>query len=121
MSIYSDINTSKTEKFPIVTDIDAVWQAFENFVKTNTGERLFRPNYGSPLRKNILFELEYEDAVLYALTRLTEAIEYWDPRIEIMTGQTKINLDYDNEVVNMEVVFRVRGFENQAIKRSLSL
>lgn len=120
MSIYSDINTSKPEKFPIVTDIDSVWQAFENFMKTNKGERFFRPNYGSPMRKSILFELEYEDAVLYALTRLTEAIEIWDPRIEI-SDDTVIDLDYDNLTVNMEVVFRVKGFENQAVKRSLSL
>ena len=120
MSIYSDINTSKPEKFPIVTDIDSVWQAFENFMKTNKGERFFRPNYGSPLRKTVLFELEYEDAVLYALTRLTEAIEMWDPRIEI-TDDTTIELDYDNQIVKMEVVFKVRGFENQAVKRSLTL
>ena len=65
MSIYSDINTSKPEKFPIVTDIDSVWQAFENFMKTNKGERFFRPMIGSPLRKTVLFELDYEDAIIY--------------------------------------------------------
>ena len=33
MAIYSDINTSKTEKFPLVTDIDSVWQSLSNFLK----------------------------------------------------------------------------------------
>lgn len=120
MSIYSDINTSKTEKFPLVTDIDSVWQSLENFLKTNVTERFFRPTLGSPLRKDLLFELEYEDAVLYALTRLTDAIEIWDNRVEIL-DETEIFLDYEEKIVQINLVFKVRGFENQIIKRSLNL
>ena len=121
MSIYSDINTSKTEKFPLVTDVDAVWQAFENFIKTNEKERFFRPALGSPFRKDLLFELAYEDAVLLALTRLVDAIEVWDPRIEIDEGATQINIDYENKKVKMDIVFSVKGFSNQAIKRSITI
>lgn len=120
MSIYSDINTSKTEHFPLVTDIDSVWQSLSNFLKTNAGERFFRPTLGSPIRKDLLFELEYEDAVLYALTRLSDAISIWDNRIEIMDS-TDIYLDYENKLVQIDLVFKIKGFGNTVVKRSLTL
>lgn len=121
MSMYSDINTSKQEKFPLVTDIDAAWQSFINFLKTNKGERFFRPNLGSPLRTDLLFELEYEEAVFYAMSALVDAIAIWDPRIHIDEQSTIIELDYENQVVKLNIVFSVRGFEDKIIRRSFTL
>ena len=119
MSLYSDINTSKSTKVPKVYDIDAVWQSFVNFMKTRKRQRFFRPELGNSLAKDLLFELEYEDAVFVALSTLTQELNYWDPRINVMLGQSGIDIDYDNKIVKIDLAFKVKGFEDKIIKKSL--
>jgi len=121
MSLYSDINTSKQNRVPKVYDIDAVWQSFVNFMKTRKRQRFFRPELGNSLAKDLLFELEYEDAVFVAMSTLTQELNYWDPRIEVIMTQSDIDIDYDNKIVKINLAFKVKGFENKIIKKSLTL
>lgn len=121
MSLYSDINTSKSNKVPKVFDIDAVWQSFVNFMKTKKRQRFFRPELGNSLNKDLLFELEYEDAVFLALSKLVQELNYWDPRIIVDMNKSGVDIDYDNMVVKIILAFRVKGFENQIITKSLTL
>ena len=121
MSLYSDINTSKQNKVPKVYDIDAVWQSFVNFMKTRKRQRFFRPELGSSLAKDLLFELEYEDAVFVALSTLTQDLNYWDPRIQVVLNQSDIDIDYDNMIVKVNLAFKVKGFEDKIIVKSLTL
>ena len=121
MSLYSDINTTKSTKVPRVFDIDAVWQSFVNFMKTKKRQRFFRPELGNSLSKDLLFELEYEDAVFIAISTLTQELNYWDPRIEVVLNQSDIDIDYDNMLVKINLAFKVKGFENKIIKKSLTL
>lgn len=119
MSLYSDINTSKNQKFPKIYDIDSVWQSFSNFMKTRKRQRFFRPALGSELNKDLLFELMYEEAIFYAITTMTRELNFWDPRIQVDPNRTQINLDYDNQIVKMKIVFTIKGFENKQITREL--
>ena len=121
MSLYSDINTSKQNKVPKVYDIDAVWQSFVNFMKTRKRQRFFRPELGNSLTKDLLFELEYEDAVFVALSTLTQDLNYWDPRIQVVLNQSDIDIDYDNMIVKVNLAFKVKGFEDKIIVKSLTL
>lgn len=121
MSLYSDINTSKSTKIPKVYDIDAVWQSFVNFMKTKKRQRFFRPELGNSLGKDLLFELEYEDAVFVAISTLVQDLNYWDPRIQVILNESDIDIDYDNKIVKVNLAFKVKGFENKIIKRSLTL
>ena len=121
MSLYSDINTSKQNKVPKVYDIDAVWQSFVNFMKTRKRQRFFRPELGNSLTKDLLFELEYEDAVFFALSTLTQDLNYWDPRIQVVLNQSDIDIDYDNMIVKVNLAFKVKGFEDKIIVKSLTL
>lgn len=121
MSLYSDINTSKQNKIPKVYDIDAVWQSFVNFMKTRKRQRFFRPELGNSLAKDLLFELEYEDAVFVALSTLTQDLNYWDPRIQVVLNQSDIDIDYDNMIVKVNLAFKVKGFEDKIIVKSLTL
>ena len=121
MSLYSDINTSKSNKVPKVYDIDAVWQSFSNFMKTRKRQRFFRPDLGNSLSRDLLFELEYEDAVFVAIGNLTRELEYWDPRIEVIVNASDVKINYDEKTVEIIVGFKVKGFENKIIQRSLTL
>ena len=120
MSLYSDINTSKSDKFPKVYDIDSVSQSLENFILTRKGQRVFRPTLGCSLDKEALFELMEEDAALLVLTRLTDELELWDPRI-IIDDRTTVDLDYEEKVVTVNLVFRIKGFEHRNITKKINL
>lgn len=121
MTLYSDINTSKVEKFPKVYDIDSVWQSFINFMKTRKRQRFFRPDLGNDLAKDLLFEIEEEDAVYYCISTLTRDLNYWDPRITLRVADTDVELDYDNKIVKMTISFSVKGFEDQYITKEIIL
>lgn len=119
MALYSDINTSKNQPFPKVYDIDAVWQSFSNFMKTRKRQRFFRPELGNDLSTQLLFELMEEEAVFYALTTVVRELNIWDPRIVVDQNQSRVELDYENQLVKMRIVFYVRGFEGQSITKEL--
>lgn len=119
-SIYSDINTSAKENFPLVTDIEAVIQSIDNYIKTRKGQRLFRPTLGSSLDKDLLFELAEEDAVLLAVTRITEDLERWDPRINV-DPSTTVDIYPDDKRVDILLVFNVKGFGDQLITKNFSI
>ena len=121
MSLYSDINTSKSNKVPKVYDIDAVWQSFSNFMKTRKRQRFFRPDLGNTLAKDLLFEMEEEDAVFLAISTLTQELNYWDPRIEVVVNQSDVVINYDEKTVEIRLGFRVAGFEDKIIRKSLVL
>ena len=117
MSIYSDINTYKEENFPLVTDIDSVTQSISNFFATKKGERLFRPTLGNSLDKDLLFELAEEDAALLAVTRITEGLEQWDPRVQVEPSTT-VEVFPDENKVNIHLVYSVKGFEEKVISKN---
>ena len=119
MALYSDINTSKNQRFPKVYDIDSVWQSFSNFMKTRKRQRFFRPPLGSELNKDLLFELMYEEAVFYAVTTMTRELNFWDPRIQVDRNRTTVDLDYDNGIVKIKLVFTIKGFEDKTITKEL--
>ena len=120
MSLYSDINTSKKDKFPKVYDIDSVSQSLENFIKTRKGQRAFRPELGCSIDKGMLFELMDDDAALLTIVRLTDDLERWDPRI-IIDDRTEVLLYPDENKVIINLVYRIKGFENRVINKKIEL
>ena len=68
-----------------------------------------------------MFELEYEEAVFYALTSVIDALELWDPRIKIHESESNVNLDYDNKIVNFSIAFSIKGFSGNIVRRNFSL
>lgn len=120
MALYSDINTYKKENFPLVTDLDSVIQSISNFFDTKKGQRLFRPLLGNDLDKDLLFELAEEDAVLLAITRLTEGLEFWDPRVSV-DSSTTVEVFPDTQQVSVNLVFKVNGFGDQTFSKNFTV
>jgi len=105
--VYSDVSNkpSKSEK---VINEHAVYQALDNLLSTEKGERLFLPNFGAELRK-LLFEPIDEMTAFLIKSKLIESIQIWEPRVELITLSVIPYPDDNLYVVNL--IFKIKGLE----------
>lgn len=73
---------SDTKDINVVENEDAVKQSIINILLTNTGERVFNPNFGSEINK-ILFENITPQTSSTLTTLIKTAIENYEPRAQL--------------------------------------
>ena len=101
MAVYSDISLSFS-KHPVtndigkITNVSAITNAMRNILTTRLGERPFEPDYGSRIYDS-LFELIDAISLDSLASAAREALEFWEPRIEILRIIPEANPDA-NEV-----------------------
>tara|TARA_B100000530_G_C15799595_1_gene424981 strand:- start:426 stop:812 length:387 start_codon:yes stop_codon:yes gene_type:complete len=101
MAVYSDISLSFS-KHPVtndigkITNVSAITNAMRNILTTRLGERPFEPDYGSRIYDS-LFELIDAISLDSLASAAREALEFWEPRIEILRIVPEANPDA-NEV-----------------------
>lgn len=119
MTIYSDVNYLDKSKGPLVTDIEAVYQAVFTLLSTKVGQRVFRPTYGSYL-DNYLFEPCDEtsaDNILYdIITTLAQ-----EPRVQLNKSQTTVTPIPEKNMFAIKIVFTVLGFSDTERTMELTL
>ena len=64
-------------------DANAVAQAVENVLLTNTLEKPFNPSFGADLR-SMLFESDNDYSESFITTQIINQIERWEPRAKVM-------------------------------------
>lgn len=64
-------------------DEDSIKESIRNIIMTNRGERLFQPNIGCDIRR-MLFENFTPDMVITAKEMISNAIESFEPRVELI-------------------------------------
>lgn len=94
------------------TNEEAVKDSIKNLIKTNRGERFFRPTLGSNLRA-MLFENISELTVLTIQEMVREVIETYEPRANIIEILATPN-DLGNEV-NLRITFNVVNSEQEIV------
>ena len=86
-------------------DNDAVKRSIRNIMLTNNYERPFKPNFGANLR-GLLFELADDVTKFEIRKQITEAIEAYEPRVEVDT--IYLNEDRSNNMfINLH--YGIRG------------
>lgn len=73
---------SDTKDINVVENEDAVKQSIINILLTNTGERVFNPNFGSEINK-MLFENITPQTSSTLTTLIKSAIENYEPRAQL--------------------------------------
>ena len=108
---FRDVNIS-FKKHPVTDDVvvakdaAAIKQAIGNLLLTNRGERMFKPDYGSDLRR-FLFE------PMSAITagQITQSVRYtistFEPRVQLLTTET--NPNYDDNGFDVEITYKILG------------
>ncbi len=98
--------------FPIATNVQGSFQlssettnleeSIRIILGTKLGERVYRPNFGCRLSE-MVFEPMNTQTLLLIRLHVQEALEIWEPRIDVVdiitepdptTGQVKINISY---------------------------
>lgn len=119
-NIYTDLNTYNPQKQPILVDIAALYQAIDNLVHTNKGERLFRPDYGLNIDET-LFELIDNVTDAQILRDVINTIRTNEPRVEVDTRHCEIVKDPDNNTYKIYITFSLKEFRNQIFKFETTL
>ena len=96
---------------PTFTTKDQIKANLVNFLLTNKGERVFRPNYGADLR-NQVFELLESDSLENLESTISEHIQNQFPTIEVK--EIKFDPQPDNNTLFFSLTYTVvlLGFED---------
>lgn len=106
--IYSDVNSNTQKNRPLVFNVEAVVQAVRNLMRTRKGQRMFLPEYGHELDDG-LFELIDETNAMWVYRHIVDIVNRWEPRVEVHTDRSMVQLDYDNNAYEVTLVFSVKG------------
>ena len=95
---------------PTFTTKDQIKANLVNFLLTNKGERVFRPNYGADLRSQV-FELLESDSLENLESTISEHIQNQFPTIEVK--EIKFDPQPDNNTLFFSLTYTVvlLGFE----------
>jgi phage baseplate assembly protein W len=91
-----------------VFNIDAVSTSINNILGTMQGERVMLPNFASRLSQ-MIFEPLTDELSDWISREVKLVVERWDDRVEVM--ETQYSTDADNNIINIEVLFRVKGYD----------
>ena len=106
--VYADINQSSPGDAPVIYNMEAVMQGLSNLFHTRPGERLFRPSIGSALH-TIVFKPINDTTSILLKQILINAVEKWEPRVQVVRNLTKITPQPDSFGYDISVVYKVLG------------
>jgi phage baseplate assembly protein W len=85
------------EQLARVTNNNSIYQALRNLIFTRPGERLFNPNFGCYLT-DLLFEHNIPENLSTGETFVREAIEAYEPRVELLDVRLSPSKNNEHEV-----------------------
>lgn len=90
-------------KFRAVRGIDTVVQDLQILIATVPGERVQRPTYGCRLYTRAWSNID--DVARDGLSDIREAVEQFEPRVELISVEARINRDIGR--LDFRVLFRI--------------
>jgi len=119
--VYSDF-ASNLLQHPLSGDVarvnneEAVKQAIKNLLLINYGEKLFKPDLGSDLYKN-LFEPMDGFTLNNIRDRISDTIRFFEPRVELIEVQVS-GIENDDNSAAVAIIFNII---NTGVVTSLNL
>ena len=90
----------------MVDDLESVSQAILLLLTTSPGERVMRPEYGCQLFR-LVFSPNDETTAGLAMHYVRQALERWEPRVEIVHLNAERNREYP-EYLTISLAYQVR-------------
>lgn len=117
MATFTDFNTSLAVHpvkgdLSVQNDFDAVKQSIKNIVLTDKLERPMQPHIGCDIRRS-LFENFNPQTVMMAKQQITEAIEQFEPRANLIN--VTASPDEDNNLLNIGIIFSLINSEREEL------
>ena len=115
--IYSELDQFNENKGNKVVNLESVFRSINNLLNTDFEQRIFLPNFGSGLEQ-LVFQPVNEDTEMLAFHLVVEALETWEPRVDIIYSQTEVEAVPDYHKFFLRLVFEVEGLEEQQFEIS---
>lgn len=93
----------------IKTNEEAIKQSIRTLIFTNNYERPFRSEIGTPVR-NLLFELANPMTKVLLERTITNTIESYEPRVNLISVEVGIQPDFNS--VYITIIFKIINTEN---------
>ena len=97
-------NTKKTGE---VVNENAINVSIENILLTNYGERIFLPDFGSPIPL-VIFETLNENNGERLLNDIIEAIKKWESRITLIEEDIRMNVKLEENTLNLIIPYKIK-------------
>ncbi|MGH2478237.1 MAG: GPW/gp25 family protein [Ktedonobacteraceae bacterium] len=91
----------------MIDDLEAVSQAILLLLTTSPGERVMRPEYGCQLHR-LVFSPNDETTAGLAMHYVRQALERWEPRVEIVHLNAERNREYP-EYLTISLAYQMRA------------
>lgn len=92
-----------------VVNVAAVMSSIDNILRTNKGERVMLPQFGSGLR-SMLFEGINQTLMKFTSRQIREAIETWDDRV--IVSEVELSVEPDHSAISVIISFIIKGLED---------
>ena len=87
---------------------NAIARSVRNIVMTLPGEKFFNPTFGSRISES-LFENIDDITATVIIDEITESIENFEPRVDLLDVQAFP--DYDNNSFDVTIIYEIIGIE----------
>lgn len=122
--VWLDVNTGidQNGKPDLLPNIRALFNSLFNLFQCPVGARgpIFEPEYGS-----ILPFMLHEPLDIISATKikagLIQAVQRWEPRVEVLLSQTRVVPDFNRNAFNVRLVMKPVGSNDTAVENFLLL
>ena len=91
--------------FFLSTGESNIEESIEIILRTKLGERLYLPNFGSRLSE-LAFEPINSETLLLTRTYTEEAVEKWEPRINLK--EVRVEPDLKKSSISIEIIYQIK-------------
>lgn len=104
---FTGLQIAPTGTIDMVSDAASVHQAILLLLSTQPGERVMRPHYGCELHR-LLFSPNDNTTAGLAIYYVRQAIERWEPRVDIVHLDAGRNPDHPAQL-DVMLIYRLKG------------
>lgn len=114
--VWLDVNTliDTNGKPDLVANEQAINNSLYNLFRCNIGGRgpIFQPEYGTGLLQLLEEPLDYITANKIRIVFI-QAIQRWEPRIELDMSRTRVDPNYDLAAFQVQIYYSIVGLDAQ--------
>ena len=111
MALYGDLNQEDFTAHPVLEDVEAVYQSISNIFSTTPGERLFRPEFGVDLERQLFTPVtDLQAAILRNI--VVGGLANNESRVSVNNSSTSIIPIPDEKMFDINMEYSVVGIQD---------
>lgn len=100
------LNIDVRGNFKLSSESENIEESINIILRTNLGERVYRPDFGSRLSE-LTFEPVNSETLLKTRLYVEEALSRWEPRIKLKKVSAEPNLE--KNAISIEITYQIKN------------